>query len=669
MEHVSFYKNRNNKNTVDLNKSGNTITEYNSNNLNNPNEVNQSNERIISSSMMNQTQLVDPNHSQQYNINNNLQTIPCTSNARPLLSNLGYFPIFPFIPHVMNSNLNRNFVRGFLPHTQISNLFVPNMLQSNMYNPFTPLNANNCLQNFLFPNQRPMDSSSGNSFSVPSLLNEQPRINTDEMDTSNVQVCVEQSNESGEKNKHNNQHFHVGRRKQENKRNQSSNYFNRICPYFLKGICNRGRHCRFIHPVEEKTNQENKNEKVLSVESITQNQENEKKEENIEPTVVELQSIQDSYKTRMCIYFLLNGSCRLGDTCRFAHGEHELRKKNKKKKKKKNKKKKKKKDQVTSENSGQETSQNTEESNKKTSQEKKVNKGETEGEHKTEPIETSYRKKWNMQTPNENHRYSFVREKKEYIENRIERDQFKHTHRYQTNRNYKYWNYKEGVPYRMNGNSWSRSYNRGFIQNKERIENNETKKIISSKTEYSTSDTYTEFKCMPGNIEKYENSNSKNSMYPNNVNTGSTSYDRGSSEHSERIIKQNVPFDNPNYKTLHRNMCYCYHCKYKSENHNQRTNGFYRVPLMPFINSDRRDLYNNKTNYEMNRYGNYRYNEKIFPNNIQQSSSRNPNSLPLNSMHPMNAPFPSLHPTYFVQNQESGQNENSQNVLNSQDNK
>lgn len=674
MEHASFYKNRNNKTTIDLNECENTITEYNSNNLHTPNEVNQSNEMIISSSMMNQTQFVDPNHSQQYNVNNSLQTIPCTSNMRPLVSNLGYFPMFPFIPHVMNSNVNvnRNFVRGFLPQSQMSNLFIPNVLQSNAYHPFTPINTNNCLQNFLFPNQRPMDSSSGTSFSVPSLMNEQPGMNADEMGTSNVQVCSEQPNESGagEKNKNNNQHFHVGRRKQENRRNRCSNYFNRICPYFLKGICNRGRHCRFIHPVEEKTNQENKNEKVLSAESIPENQENEKKEENNEPTTTEPQSIQDTYKTRMCIYFLLNGSCRLGDTCRFAHGEHELRKKNKKKKKKKNKKKKKKKDEVTSTNSGQETCQNTEESNKTGKAEKEVNIGETEGEHKTDLIETSHRKNWDMQSPNENHQTSFVREKKEYIENRMERDQFKNTHKYQTNRNYKYGNYKGGNTYRMNGNSWSKSYNnRGFIPNKERIEKNEAKKIISSKTEYSTSDTYTEVKCMSGNFEKYEKNNHRNSMYPNNVNTGSTSYDRGSSEHSERVIKQNMPFDNPNYKTSHRNMCYCYHCRHKSGNHNQRTNGFHRVPMMPFINSDRRELHNNKINHGMNRYVNYRHNEKTFPNNFQPPSSRNQNSLPLNSMHTMNGPLPSPHPTYFVQNQENGQNENSQNVLNSQDNK
>lgn len=63
----------------------------------------------------------------------------------------------------------------------------------------------------------------------------------------------------------------------------------RLCCFYIKGSCPRGRKCKFAHGEEE------------------------------------LQSAPDLTRTKMCPAMLRSGVCRRGTSCRFAHTESELR--------------------------------------------------------------------------------------------------------------------------------------------------------------------------------------------------------------------------------------------------------------------------------------------------------------------------------------------------------
>lgn len=45
----------------------------------------------------------------------------------------------------------------------------------------------------------------------------------------------------------------------------------------------------------------------------------------IQPQQEQQQQIQQRYKTELCRSYQENGTCKYGDKCQFAHGEHELR--------------------------------------------------------------------------------------------------------------------------------------------------------------------------------------------------------------------------------------------------------------------------------------------------------------------------------------------------------
>ncbi len=63
----------------------------------------------------------------------------------------------------------------------------------------------------------------------------------------------------------------------------------KLCKFFARGHCSRGKACTFAHGRRE------------------------------------LRSQPNLFKTEMCFEFSSSGTCQRGESCQYAHGEHELR--------------------------------------------------------------------------------------------------------------------------------------------------------------------------------------------------------------------------------------------------------------------------------------------------------------------------------------------------------
>ena len=72
------------------------------------------------------------------------------------------------------------------------------------------------------------------------------------------------------------------------------------------GTCALGAACSFAHGVQER-----RSEHDPLPESF--------------PGIENVGAVHSNYKTRICKNFEFHGSCKFGDHCGFAHGQHQLR--------------------------------------------------------------------------------------------------------------------------------------------------------------------------------------------------------------------------------------------------------------------------------------------------------------------------------------------------------
>ena len=104
-------------------------------------------------------------------------------------------------------------------------------------------------------------------------------------------------------------------------------YKTKLCPYFVKGNCLRGNMCSFAHGRSELRSLPNAFKNKICYEfqrgSCHKNPCN--FSHNIDLQTKPRQPYVNLFKTKLCSWFM-NGSCSNGPNCKYAHGEHELRK-------------------------------------------------------------------------------------------------------------------------------------------------------------------------------------------------------------------------------------------------------------------------------------------------------------------------------------------------------
>eukprot|EP00917_Polyrhabdina_sp_WS-2016_P025852 GHVP01055582.1.p1 GENE.GHVP01055582.1~~GHVP01055582.1.p1 ORF type:complete len:138 (+),score=13.63 GHVP01055582.1:68-481(+) len=102
------------------------------------------------------------------------------------------------------------------------------------------------------------------------------------------------------------------------KRNQFSK--TKICPWFHRGICEKGEDCKFAHSEVELRNRPN-----LERTSMCKNMENCRSENcKFAHDASELRATADVWKTKLC-HMHSRGKCSHGMTCRHAHGRQDIR--------------------------------------------------------------------------------------------------------------------------------------------------------------------------------------------------------------------------------------------------------------------------------------------------------------------------------------------------------
>ena len=98
----------------------------------------------------------------------------------------------------------------------------------------------------------------------------------------------------------------------------------RMCRFHLQGKCTRGANCTHAHDESEIQYAPDLSKTSMCRTLVEQGQCN-NPNCNYAHSLSELKCSNTFFKTRMCRFFVETGICKLGDKCRYAHVQTELR--------------------------------------------------------------------------------------------------------------------------------------------------------------------------------------------------------------------------------------------------------------------------------------------------------------------------------------------------------
>jgi len=97
----------------------------------------------------------------------------------------------------------------------------------------------------------------------------------------------------------------------------------RVCRYFANGFCHHGASCRYAHHAEELHSAPDLNKTKLCFKYFRGECANENC--NFAHGYSDLRATTSLFKTELCFQFRDRGFCKAGSSCRYAHGDDELR--------------------------------------------------------------------------------------------------------------------------------------------------------------------------------------------------------------------------------------------------------------------------------------------------------------------------------------------------------